>query len=418
MTRPRVVIIGGGFGGLAAAKRLARAEVDVVVIDRTNHHLFQPLLYQVANTSLAPSDISAPIRFVLRRQRNTTVLLGDVTAIDRAARTVTVRDHAEPIGYDHLIVAAGARHSYFGRDEWEPHAPGLKTLEDALQMRRRLLTAFEAAEWERDAGRQRALTTIVVVGGGATGVELAGTIPEFARAALRPDFRTFDAGGARVVLVEGGDRLLPAFPTEISARVRRDLERLGVEVRLQTRVTEVTADGVRLGDEWLAARTVFWAAGNQASPLGRALGAECDAQGRVVVRPDLSLPGDPSVSVVGDLARVDWTDGRLVPGVCPAAVQMGAHAAANVRARLAGRSPAPFVYWNKGELATIGRNRAVAVFPFLRVTGRPAWFLWLFVHILYLVGFRNRLSVLLQWGYAYLTFQRGVRLITAGEGGR
>ncbi|MBA4072887.1 MAG: FAD-dependent oxidoreductase [Gemmatimonas sp.] len=410
--RPHVVIIGGGFAGLHAARALRDAPVEVTLVDRTNHHVFQPLLYQVANTSLAPSDIAAPIRWILRAQRNATVLLGDVIGVAPAARAVEVAGQGA-IDYDALIVATGARHAYFGHDPWEAHAPGLKTLEDALDMRQRMLLAFERAEWTADDAERRALLTFVIVGGGPTGVELAGTLPEFARVALRPDFRRFDAGTAHVVLVEGGARLLPAFPERVSATARRDLERLGVEVRTGKPVTEVSADGVTMGSEHIAARTVFWAAGNVASPLGRALGVPLDRAGRVLVADDLSVPGHPEIFVAGDLAAVRWDADRWVPGVAPAAMQMGRLAGSNASRLLGGVATTPFRYLNKGELATIGRNKAVAVFgPRIAFTGRPAWFLWLFVHIMYLVGFRNRLSVLLQWAYAYFTFQRGVRLVT------
>ncbi len=415
MPRRRVVIIGGGFAGLHAARALRRAPVDVTLVDRTNHHVFQPLLYQVANTSLAPSDIAAPIRWILRAQRNVTVLLGDVTRVDAASRTIHVDGHGD-LAYDALIVATGARHAYFGHERWEPHAPGLKTLDDALDMRQRMLLAFERAEWSDDETERRALLTFVVVGGGPTGVELAGTLPEFARAALRPDFRRIDAGAARVVLVEGGPRLLPAFPASVSDAARRDLEQLGVEVRTGAPVTDVTADGVVVGGEPIAARTVFWAAGNAASPLGQMLGAEVDRAGRVLVADDLSVPNHPEIFVAGDLAAIRWDAESWVPGVAPAAMQMGRLAGLNVQRRLASAPTAPFRYHNKGEMATIGRNKAVAVFGRrFAITGRVAWFFWLFVHIMYLVGFRNRLSVLLQWGYAYFTFQRGVRLVTSSR---
>ncbi|MHB0961625.1 MAG: NAD(P)/FAD-dependent oxidoreductase [Gemmatimonadaceae bacterium] len=416
--RPRVVIIGGGFAGLHAARALRDAPVDVTLMDRTNHHVFQPLLYQVANTSLAPSDIAAPIRWILRSQRNVTVLLGDVVGIAPEVRTVEVTGQGA-IGYDALIIATGARHAYFGNDRWEAHAPGLKTLEDALDMRQRMLLAFERAEWTSDEAARRALLTFVIVGGGPTGVELAGTLPEFARVALRPDFRRFDASTAHVVLVEGGARLLPAFPERVSATARRDLERLGVEVRTGKPVTEVSADGVTLGSEHIAARTVFWAAGNVASPLGRALGVPLDRAGRVLVADDLSVPGHPEIFVAGDLAAVRWDADRWVPGVAPAAMQMGRLAGSNASRLLGGVATQPFRYLNKGELATIGRNKAVAVFgQHIAITGRPAWLLWLFVHIMYLVGFRNRLSVLLQWAYAYFTFERGVRLVTPRDPAR
>lgn len=420
MADSRVVIIGGGFGGLSAARGLARADVDVLLIDRTNHHLFQPLLYQVATSALAPSDITAPIRWILRRQKNAATLLGDVTRIDRRARVVHVAGESEPVPYDYLVVASGARHAYFSHPEWESCAPGLKSIEDARLIRKRFLLAFERAEWEDDPAARAAWLTFVIVGGGPTGVELAGVMPEMCRRAFRPDFRRIDTASVRVMLVEGGPRLLPTFPEPLSVRARLDLEQLGVEVRLDTLVTGIDGDGVVLGADRVRARSVFWAAGNTASPLARSLDVPLDAAGRVIAEPDLSLPGDARVFVVGDIAAVRQGDGGLVPGVAPAANQMGRHAAANILARMAGRASRPFRYVNKGDLATIGRHRAVASFGGgrLRFGGYFAWFLWLFIHIMYLVGFRNRFSVLLQWAYNYLFFERGVRLITGLEGER
>lgn len=415
--RPRVVIIGGGFGGLSAARALAASPVDVLLIDRTNHHLFQPLLYQVATTGLAPSDITAPIRWILRGRQNITTLLGNVEAIDRGARTVLVAAHPEPVGYDYLIVSPGSRHAYFGHDEWEQWAPGLKSLEDALEIRKRLLLAFERAEWTEDEAVRRALLTFVIVGGGPTGVELAGVLPEIFRSAFRPDFRRIDTSKVRVVLVEGGPRILPSFPDALSARAMRDLERLGVEVRTKTLVTAIDGEGVQLGTERIASRSVFWAAGNAPSPLARTLGVPLDKAGRVLVEQDLSLPGDPRVFVIGDVAAVEWTPGALVPGVAPAANQMGIRAAKNIRALVTGGATRPFRYLNMGELATIGKHKAVANFGSGALTfgGYVAWYLWLFIHIMQLVGFRNRISVLLQWAYAYIFFERGVRLITETE---
>jgi NADH:ubiquinone reductase (H+-translocating) len=412
--KPHVVIIGAGFAGLYAARRLRNAPVNVTVIDRTNHHLFQPLLYQVATAALAPSDITAPIRWLLRKHRNAEVILGEVKTVDVSARTVTVSDRTQPIPYDYLIVATGSHHAYFGHPEWEPMAPGLKSLDDALEMRGRFLNAFERAEWTTDVNERRAHMTFVVVGGGPTGVELAGVMPAIARDALRSNFRHIDTAETRVILVEGGERLLPTFPENLSARAKQDLEDIGVEVRLHAFANEITDRGVRIGDEWIESRTVFWAAGNEASHLGRALGVPLDRAGRVVVEPDLSIPGHPEVFVAGDLATFMHGPKR-VPGVCPAAMQQGVHAAEMIVRTLRRQSRKPFRYRNKGDLATIGRNRAVADFGHFTVTGSIAWLLWLFVHILYLAGFRNRLSVLLQWAYAYITYERGVRLITRAD---
>jgi NADH dehydrogenase len=364
--------------------------------------------------SLAPSDVTAPIRFLLRKQRNTRVVLGHVRAIDTANRIVHVDGDGGDLRYDFLVLAPGARHSYFGHDDWSANAPGLKTLDDALEVRRRFLVAFEHAELTPDAAARQELLTFVVVGGGPTGVELAGMFPDVARA-LRPDFRTFDTTKLRVVLLEAGERILPSFPPQLADRARRDLAEFGVEVRTGTRVTGIEEHGVWIGAEFIATRTTFWAAGNKASSLGASLGVPLDDAGRVPVAPDLTVAGRPEIFVIGDLAACVRRDGSLVPGVCPAAIQMGQSAARNIRHQLRGEHTRPFHYINKGELATIGRHRAIADFGFFSVTGYAAWFFWLFVHILYLVGFRNRLSVLIQWGYMYLTYRRGVRLITGSE---
>ncbi|MBV9879376.1 MAG: NAD(P)/FAD-dependent oxidoreductase [Gemmatirosa sp.] len=421
---PHVVVIGGGFGGLAAARALRHAPVTVTLVDRANHHLFRPLLYQVATAGLAPSDIAVPIRHVLRDQPNATVLLGDVRDVDVAGRRVLLAAPCEPatLSYDYLIVAAGSRHSYFGHDAWAADAPGLKTLADAVEIRRRLLDAFERAEVAPTPAAADAELTFVVVGGGPTGVELAGMIPELARGALRREFRRIDPRRARVLLVEAGPRLLPALPAPLGERARRDLAALGVDVRLGTRVDDVTPRAVRLRvdgvDERVSTSTVLWAAGNRASPLGislaRQAGVEPDRTGRVPVLADLSLAGHPELFVVGDLAVVAWpARGGTVPSVAPAAMQAGRRAGDNVARLVRSRATRPFAYVDKGELATIGKHRAVASLfgGRLRVAGWMAWWFWLALHIAYLIGFRNRLSVLLQWSYAYLFGDRGARLI-------
>ncbi len=405
---PRVVIVGGGFAGLSAARVLRRAPVQVTMVDRHNHHVFQPLLYQVATAGLSSTNIAAPLRHILRRQRNATVLLAEATRVDLEGRRLVLRDGELP--YDFLILAAGATHSYFGRDDWERYAPGLKTLDDAIAIRRRVLLAFEEAERETDEERRGEWLTFVVIGAGPTGVEMAGTLAEIARHTLRGEFRRIDPARARVILVEGTDRVLPPYPPDLSDKARRQLERLGVRVLTRALVTGVDATGVQLGQERIAARTMVWAAGVAASPLGRSLGVAVDRAGRVKVEPGLSVPGHREVFVVGDLAAVEQ-DGRLVPGVAPAANQMGRHAARNVRRALEGRPPAPFHYVDKGSLATIGRRAAVAVIGPLKLWGAPAWLAWLAIHIFFLIGFRNRLIVMLDWALAYLTYQRHARLL-------
>jgi len=410
--RPRVVIVGGGFGGLYAARALRHTAVDVTVVDRTNHHLFQPLLYQVATATLAPTDITAPIRWLLRKQRNTRVILGEVTGIDVDRRTVTCDDGETVLEYDFLIVAAGARHSYFSHPEWEKIAPGLKAIDDAIVIRQRFLLAFERAEKSASPEERRAQLTFVVVGGGPTGVELAGMLPLIANRSLPDEFRSVDTHTTRVLLLEGGPRVLPTFSETISAHAHRELEELGVEVRTNCIVTNIERGAVWMGQERIETRNVFWAAGNQASPLGKLLGAPVDRVGRVVVNDDLSLPGHQEVFVVGDMALMGG-DSKRVPGVAQGAIQSGQRAARNILRLVDRRSTVTFRYRNKGDLATIGRHRAVAQFPWFEVWGRPAWFFWLFLHIMYLAGFRNRLSVLIEWAYSYFTYQRGARLITA-----
>jgi len=409
-TLPHVVILGGGFAGLAAARCLRNAPVRITLVDRRNHHLFQPLLYQVATAGLSAPSIAAPLRQILRRQHNVTVLLDEALQVDLAARRVHCA-HG-PLEYDFLVVATGATHAYFGHEAWAHWAPGLKTLDDAFAIRRRVLLAFERAERESPAARQPWLN-FVVVGGGATGVELAGTLAEIARHTLPREFRRSDPRRARVLLVEAGPRLLPAFDPRLSAKAQRQLERLGVEVRTGTAVTAIDAEGVGLGREPVAARTVLWAAGVAASPLGGMLDTALDRAGRVRVAADLSLPAHPEVFVVGDLACVERTDGRPVPGVAPAAKQMGRHAARCIRARLdADTTPVPFHYRDQGSLATIGRMAAVAQFGRLRLSGPPAWWVWLLAHVYFLIGFRNRLVVLLDWAWAYWTYQRHARIVT------
>jgi NADH dehydrogenase len=412
--RPRVVIIGGGFGGIAAARGLKRANVDITLIDRTNHFIFQPLLYQVATAALAPSDITAPIRWILRRQRNTEVLLAEARDIDTARRVVRVDDGMRELRYDYLIVAPGARHHYFGRDDWEPYAPGLKAIEDASEIRRRFLLAYEKAEKTEDERERDEYLTFVIVGGGPTGVELSGAIPFIAKKALHSEFRRVDTRRTKVILVEAGPRILPSFPAELAAHAAQDLADLGVEVRVNSMVTGVDSEGVTVGAERIRARTAFWAAGNKASPLGKFLGAPLDNAGRVKVNEDLSVPGHPEIFAIGDLATLAQ-DGRTVPWVCPAANQEGAFAAKSIIRDTRHQPRKKFHYFNKGDLATIGRSRAIADFGRVKFTGRLAWFLWLFVHIMYLVGFRNRIVVFIEWAYSYFTYQAGVRLITDVE---
>lgn len=415
MNVPRVVIIGGGFGGLWAAKALAGADVEVVVLDRKNHHVFQPLLYQVAAAALSPSDIASPIRWILRRQANVRVWLSDVRRIDTTRRVVELASEPGDVAYDHLIVATGATHAYFGRDDWQPHAPGLKTLEDALEIRARVLTAFERAEIEQDREVQRRLLTFVVVGGGPTGVELAGALAEISRHALVNDFRSIDPETARIILVEGSADVLQTYPAPLPAFARRALEARGVAVWTGSLVTNIEAGVVYVGGDAIQAGTILWAAGVAASPLGASLGVPLDRAGRVRVTSDLTIPGDPHVSVIGDLASFTTSDGTVLPGVAQVAMQQGAHAARNILATLAGRPRTPFAYRFYGNMATIGRSAAIGDFGWLRLKGYPAWLAWLFIHVVQLIGFRNRLSVVLQWAISYMTYQRAVRLITGHE---
>ncbi|HWA50945.1 MAG TPA: NAD(P)/FAD-dependent oxidoreductase [Dongiaceae bacterium] len=414
--RPRVVILGAGFGGLSAAKALKNAPCDVVVIDRRNYHLFQPLLYQVATAALSPAEIASPIRSILRDQRNARVLMARVTGIDPATKQVLLEDGStEP--FDHLIVGTGARHAYFGHDEWEQFAPGLKKIDDATDIRRRVLLAFERAESTGDPAERRALLTFVIVGGGPTGVEMAGAIAELAHWALADDFRAIDPTQARIILIEAGARLLPAFPADLSENARQALVKLGVEVQLGRAVGQCDAAGVMLGDERVAARTLIWAAGVQASPVGKWLKCETDRVGRAIVTGDLSIPQHSDIFVVGDAAAVNGPDGKPVPGIAPAAKQMGRYVARVIAARLNGKpKPPPFRYAHAGSLATIGRSAAVVDFGWIKLKGRLAWWLWGIAHIYFLIDFRSRLVISLQWLWSYLTFRRGVRLITGGEG--
>lgn len=427
-TRPRVLIIGCGFGGLAATRALAGAPVDITLVDRSNHHLFQPLLYQVATAGLSAPSIAAPIRHMLRGQRNVTVLMAEVSGIDKARRSVSLAD-GQVLGYDFLIVAAGATHSYFGHDEWAAHAPGLKTLEDAFRLRARVLKAFEQAELEPDPARQAAHLSFVVIGGGPTGVEMAGTLAEIAHHTLRDEFRRIDPSKARVLLLEGSERVLQALPPALSAKAEAQLRGLGVEVQTRCRVVGIDAEGVSVQQgegaepQRIEARTVVWAAGVAASPLGRLLEVPLDRAGRVQVEGFLRIPGHPEVFVIGDLAAAQSLepDGRQrpVPGVSPAAKQMGAHAARSILAALRGRESAlrPFRYRDYGALATIGRKAAVADLGWLQFSGYAAWLFWLFVHIYFLIGFRNRLVVLMDWAWAYWSFQRYARVVVEPAAG-
>ncbi len=413
---PHIVIVGGGFAGLWAARALARAPVRITLLDRGNHHLFQPLLYQVATAGLSAPNIAAPLRHILRRQKNVTVLLGEVANIAPDEQRVRLGD-GRMLDYEHLLLASGATHAYFGHDDWAPHAPGLKTLDDALEIRRRILTAFERAEAEDDEAKRAAWLTFAIVGGGPTGVELAGTLAEIARHTLHGEFRRADPRKARVLLLEAGPRVLSSFPESLSAKARKQLEHLGVEIRTGVPVARIDSEGVLLGDTPIAARTVLWAAGVAASPLARDLGVPLDRAGRVLVMPDLSVPGHPEIFVAGDLASIQH-EGKPVPGVAPAAKQMGRHVAQAIRARLQGRTTPPFRYRDFGNLATIGRMAAVVDVHGLRLSGLLAWWFWLAAHVFFLIGFRNRMVVLIDWAQAYWSYQRSARIILGANRGR
>jgi NADH dehydrogenase len=416
VTRRRVVIVGAGFGGLSLAKDLKGSDFDVTLVDRHNYHLFQPLLYQVATAGLSPAEIASPIRNILRDQNNATVILADVSGVDVAHKEITA--DGRRIAFDTLVLATGAEHAYFGHDEWEPFAPGLKTIDDATYLRRRILLAFEHAETEPDAAERQRLLNFVVIGGGPTGVEMAGAIAELAKRALASDFRTIDPRSARVILVEAGPRLLTPFDPKLSENAKHSLEQLGVEVRLNAAVTGCSDTAVAIGDERIETRTIMWAAGVKASPAARWLGVEGDRAGRVRVEPDLSVQGLPDVFVLGDTALLAGDDGRPLPGVAPVAKQQGRYLAALLKARAAGKSLPPFRYRDFGSLATIGRKRAIFERGRLKFTGLFAWLLWSMAHIYFLIGFRNRLVVAMSWAWSYVTFQRGTRLITGGAGGR
>jgi NADH:ubiquinone reductase (H+-translocating) len=413
--KPRIVIIGAGFGGLAAAKALKHAEADVIVIDRRNHHLFQPLLYQVATAALSPAQIAQPIRAILRHQKNCTVVLGEVTGIDKSARKV-IGNKGE-LEYDHLILATGATHTYFGHPEWQKVAPGLKSIEDATGIRQRILSAFEQAEASLDAEEQKALLTFVVVGAGPTGVEMAGAIAELARHTLKRDFQRINPADARVILAEGGDTVLRAFPSSLSDRAKQDLASLGVEVQTNAIITDCDAEGVQLGDARIATRTIIWAAGVKASPAATWLDAASDRAGRVIVQPDLTLEGHPQIHIIGDTAAAKNPDGSDVPGLAPAAVQQGQYISARILKQLKGETldEAPFHYRDYGTMATIGRGRAIADFGWGTCKGLLAWLLWGVIHLMPLVGFRNRMVVASDWLWSYFTHERGVRLITVHD---
>jgi NADH:quinone reductase (non-electrogenic) len=408
--KPHVVIIGSGFGGLEAGKKLACANIQVTVVDRTNYHLFQPLLYQVATAALSPADIAAPVRGILSRCKNMNVILAEVVSVDVNARRIIMVDGQ--LDYDFLIVATGARHSYFGHPEWEQLAPGLKSLEDAIEVRRRIFMAFEFAEKTDDEAARKAAMTFVIIGGGPTGVEMAGAIAEIARYTLAADFRRIDPSQARIILIEGEPCVLASFPEDLQQKAAQQLRDLGVELRTGVHATNLSDEGLQVGDEFIPCRVKIWAAGNTASSVGASLGAPTDRAGRVIVNDDLTIPGHPEVQVIGDLANFSHQTGKPLPGVSPVAMQQGRHAAANILGMLEGRKPQRFWYWDKGSMATIGKNKAVADLHWLHLSGLPAWLVWAFVHVLFLVGFRNRFAVLFQWVWAYITFNKGARLIT------
>ena len=416
--RPRVVIIGAGFGGLSAAKALRRAPVEVTIVDRHNYHLFQPLLYQVATASLSPAEIAQPIRSIVRTQANTRVLLESVIGVDTTRKLVR-SEGGRSITYDYLVIATGARHSYFGKEQWEAFAPGIKTVDDATRLRTKILLAFERAEIEMDEAKRKSLLSFVIVGAGPTGVEMAGAIAELARRSITDDFRSINPHSARIILVEAGTRVLPTFPETLSTRAQRDLERMGVEVRLGAPVTDISEDGVTIGATFTPAATVMWAAGVRSSPAGEWLKAPCDRAGRAIVNDDFSVPGQKDVFVIGDAAAFKAASGEMLPGVAPAAKQAGGFIGRLIAARATGRrEPGPFAYANYGNLATIGHTKAVIDFGWIRLAGFIAWIIWSVAHIYFLIGFRNRFFVAANWAWSYLTYQRGARLITGDDESR
>jgi len=410
MTYPRVIIIGGGFAGINVAKKLAGARCDVLLIDKKNHHLFQPLLYQVASAALSPADIATPLREIFRGAKNISVIMGNVDQIDKEKKKVHLKN-GDIVEYDFLVVAVGARHSYFGHDEWEKDAPGLKTISDALTIRERILTSFEMAERVDSFAEAQKFLNFVIIGGGPTGVEMAGSIAEIAHKTMFKNFRKINPSKSKIYLIEGMDRLLPPYPPKLSERARKDLEKMGVKVMTSSIVTEVTSSGVKVGDQTIEAKNIIWAAGNQASPLLKTLGAELDKAGRAIVDPDLSLPSHPEVFVIGDASNCKGKDGKPLPGVAPVAIQMARYVGKVIRAETPKEKRKPFKYFDKGSLATIGTNKAVGFFGRIRFTGFIAWLAWGVIHVAYLVGFRSRFTILLDWVFHYMTGMRGARLI-------
>lgn len=410
MSRKRVVIIGGGFGGLNVAKSLDKLHLDILLIDKTNHHLFQPLLYEVATAALSPGEIATPIREILRKQENTTVIMGDVVSIDKQAKTVTLLN-GDIFHFDYLIISTGARHSYFGNDKWEPFAPGLKTIQDALKIREEILISFEKAERLKDGADVAKFLNFVIIGGGPTGVEMAGAIAEIAKKTMFLNFRRIRPEEAKIYLIEGLPHILPSYPESLSIRAKKDLEKMGVTVINNKKVTNITSDGIQVEDEFIPSHIVVWAAGNQASPLLKTLDVPLDRAGRVLVEPDLSIPSHPNIFVIGDASHCKGKDGKPLPGIAPVAIQHARYVASLIRKNVPHDKRPPFKYFDKGSMATIGKSKAVMFVGKLKLAGFFAWLAWCFIHIVYLIGFRNRLGVMIEWFYCFMTGQRGVRLI-------